>query len=106
MLKAIFVMNQHSLVHRDIKPENIMFKKTNQGLRVKLIDFGLATNFKDKSKDSLMQDKSGTTCYMAPELIAKNKWDKGYDEKVDLFSLGVILYEVKTGTNPFLGESY
>lgn len=41
-----------------------------------------------------MQDKSGTTCYMAPELIGKDKWNKGYDEKVDLYSLGVILFEV------------
>ena len=79
ILKAIRILNKHSLVHRDIKPENIMFKKTNDGLRVKLIDFGLATNYKDTSKESLMHDKSGTTCYMAPELIGKDRLNKGYD---------------------------
>lgn len=106
VLKAIKVLNRHNLVHRDIKPENIMFLKTKKGLRVKLIDFGLCTNFTDKSKTSLMNDKSGTTCYMAPELIGMNLLDKIYDEKVDVYSLGIILYEIEVGLNPFLGKNY
>lgn len=46
---------------------------------MKLIDFGLCTDFTDRSKESLMNDKSGTTCYMAPELIGMNFLKKIYD---------------------------
>ena len=49
LLEAIQYLNSLKLVHRDIKPENIMFKKSPQGLWVKLIDFGFSTNYTDKS---------------------------------------------------------
>lgn len=53
-----------------------------------------------------MKDKSGTTCYMAPELIGMDLLEKTYDEKVDIYSLGVILYEIVVGSNPFQASSY
>jgi len=73
-----------------------MFKKSKEGLMAKLIDFGFSTNFKDKSKDSLIRDKSGTACYLAPELIGMNYYKVLYDEKVDIFSIGIVLYEMLT----------
>ncbi len=83
-----------------------MFKKGVQGLKVKLIDFGFSTNYTDKSNNSLIRDKSGTACYLAPELIGMNYYKVLYDEKVDVFSVGIVLYEILTRINPFNSDSY
>ena len=88
----------HSLgvVHRDIKPGNIMITK---GDIVKLTDFGIAritTSTKTQTNVIL-----GTPSYMSPEQVAGEK----VDGRSDLFSLGVVLYELLTGERPFQGES-
>ncbi len=83
-----------------------MFKKGVQGLKVKLMDFGISTNYTDKSNNSLIRDKSGTACYLAPELIGMNYYKVLYDEKVDVFSVGIVLYEILTRINPFNSDSY
>lgn len=54
----------------------------------------------------MLWDKSGTTCYLAPELIGMNFYNKLYDEKVDVYSLGIILYEILTEKNPFDSSDY
>ena len=95
-MEAVTHLNESNLVHRDIKPDNIMFKKGENGMRVKLIDFGFCADFTDKSKKSLIRDKSGTACYLAPELIGMNYYKVLYNEKVDIFSIGIILYEMLT----------
>jgi serine/threonine-protein kinase len=84
------------IVHRDIKSENIMVNSKNQ---VKVMDFGLA-----KLKGSLKLTKAtttvGTLAYMAPEQLQGGN----VDARSDIFSLGVLLYELLTGRLPFRGE--
>lgn len=101
MLEALTYMHRQEIVHRDLKPANIMFKKIlgwgdepDLDLEeMKLIDFGLCADVTDHSSNSLLNDKSGTVGYLAPELIT-NKKGNFYDEKVDVFSAGMIFYEM------------
>lgn len=83
-----------------------MFKSESSFEGLKLIDYGLCANFTDHSADSLLHDKSGTACYLAPELVGMSYLKKFYDEKADVFSIGIILYEVLAGFNPFVHSDY
>lgn len=85
------------LIHRDLKPDNIGFSEDGV---LKLMDFGLSTTVKKNATESDLYELSGCTGsyrYMAPE-VALNK---AYNEKVDLYSFGLILYETLTGITPF-----
>lgn len=95
-----YLHNEKGIVHRDLKPENFMVTITddNQPL-IKLIDFGLAT-YIPKDKNNLLTDYVGTPQYAAPEIIMHDC----YDEKVDIWSIGVILFNMLTGYEPFRGE--
>lgn len=99
-------INKFKLIHRDIKPSNIMFKYEDSFEGLKLIDYGLCANFTDHSSESLLHDKSGTACYLAPELVGMSYLKKFYDEKADIFSIGIILYEILAGSNPFVHNDY
>jgi len=94
--EALKEAHTHGIVHRDIKAENIMVNSKNQ---VKVMDFGLA-----KLKGSLKLTKTsstiGTLAYMAPELIQGEQ----VDARSDIFSFGIVLYEMLTGHLPFKGE--
>jgi len=94
--EALQEAHSHSVVHRDIKTENIMVNAKNQ---VKVMDFGLA-----KLKGSLKLTKTlstvGTLAYMAPEQIQGG----ATDARSDIFSFGVVLYEMLTGRLPFRGD--
>lgn len=95
LLKVIVELNKYSLIHRDIKPANIMFTFDEEGREtVKLIDFGLCADFTDHSETTPLKDKSGTVCYLAPELIGWDLLNKHYGKQVDIFSIGMILYEM------------
>src|SRR6185436_11967458 len=95
------------ILHRDLKPQNVMLMPDG---RVKLLDFGLAKFLapREASLDALTltRDSSagkmlGTAGYMAPEQAL----GKEVDERADVFALGVVLYELATGLNPFKGET-
>src|SRR3990172_9722494 len=113
---ALKLTHEKGIIHRDIKPDNIMFSADGN---FKIMDFGLA-KLKDQVKESTPEISSdwptnkkldayksfstlhGTVNYMAPELIKK----EAYDDRLDIFSLGVMLYESLTGKLPFTGKDY
>ena len=82
-----------SCVHRDLKLENILLDKNEN---VKLCDFGFTREYEGKT--NYLQTFCGTVCYSAPEML---KGEKYAGEKVDVWSLGIILYALLTGELPF-----
>ena len=98
ILKAVTYCHKMNIIHRDIKPENIMItnREKNGCLQVKLIDFGTAKIFEKGHQENKYV---GSSYYMAPEIIKRK-----YDEKCDLWSIGVILYILLTGRPPFDGN--
>ncbi len=91
-------LRRNGVIHRDLKPANFMLTR---GGEVKLVDF--ATMRSDVAAGSLADSVRGTPAYMAPEiwLASKQKYD---GEKVDVWSMGVILYEMVCGALPWIGE--
>jgi eukaryotic-like serine/threonine-protein kinase len=92
---ALHVAHRHAVIHGDVKPANVLI--TNEG-HVKLTDFGMARLASHDSGDTSLK---GTPAYWCPEQIQ----GRPQDARSDIFSLGVILYEMLTGTNPFAGNS-
>jgi serine/threonine protein kinase len=102
---ALEAAHAKGIVHRDIKPGNLMVGDDDQ---VTVLDFGLARRFRTTDTDELGVDGStipgrpmGTANYMAPERILQLP----LDPRSDLFSLGVVMYEMATGRLPFAGAS-
>ncbi len=108
---ALEAAHAAGIVHRDLKPANVMV--TKQG-RVKVLDFGLAKSVQGQPSETdatLIMTAApltevgmvlGTVPYMAPEQLMS----KRVDGRTDLFALGVVLYELSTGTRPFTGGSF
>src|SRR5437764_12085801 len=99
---ALDFAHEHGVIHRDIKPANILI--TSEG-RLLLTDFGLVKIVVDGQTPQTRLTGAGapvgTPDYMAPEQVI----GEGVDGRSDLYSLGVILYQMVTGTTPFHGET-
>lgn len=99
LLSAINYCHNNGICHRDLKPENLIY--LNEGdednNQIKIIDFGLSEIFKE---GQIMHEKYGTSYYVSPEIL------RGcYTKKCDIWSAGVILYILLSGTPPFNGEN-
>lgn len=97
--KALKYAHDRNVIHRDIKPANILISKTGV---VKLVDFGVSTSLDASDEDGLTKAGMtiGTPSYLAPEQIANAK---NRDKRADIYSMGVMLYEMVIGKKPFRG---
>lgn len=107
ILGGLRSVHEREIVHRDLKPENVfVLREVDGGITVKLVDFGISRLAPARKKDlSLTRTGAvfGTPRYMAPEQ-ARGK--KDVDHRADLYSVGVILYELLTGALPFEADDY
>jgi eukaryotic-like serine/threonine-protein kinase len=99
LLAALDYAHKNKIIHRDIKPANLLLTKEG---RIKLTDFGVARITDSGEATKTSGGTVGTLKYMSPEQVA----GKGVDSSSDLFSAGIVLYQLLTGLRPFDGEGY
>jgi len=106
---ALAAAHAKGVVHRDIKPENIFLLKRKDLDFVKVVDFGISKSLRQSSEEEeavrLTQTGMvlGTPLYMSPE---QARGDEDLDHRVDIYALGVIMYEAASGRVPFSGNNY
>lgn len=102
LLDALGVAHAQGVIHRDIKPSNIFLERGGPGEVPKLLDFGIARVLMESDGAALTLDGSilGTPAYMAPERLRGD----AYDGRSDVYSVGVMLYQMITGHMPFETE--
>ncbi|MFN2448411.1 MAG: protein kinase [Candidatus Baltobacteraceae bacterium] len=98
MLEALSYAHEAGTIHRDIKPSNVMTDE--EGKHVKVMDFGLARRTSDMTQTTRTGQIVGTIGYLAPERFLS----KPADVRSDLYSVGVVMYEIFTGTVPFRND--
>merc|ERR1719240_817545 len=98
MTKAIQYCHNNDLIHRDVKLENFLLDYTDDGkLVIRLADFGLVCQYRSNEPPTL---KCGSLCSIAPEMLV----EKSYCKKVDIWGLGVVLYELLSTDMPFYSD--
>ena len=96
--RALDYANRKGVIHRDIKPRNILFTNEQE---VKIGDFSIALMTKAEATDTQVHGYVGSPLYMSPEQVL----EENVGHQTDLFSLGVVMYELLTGKHPFSGAS-
>lgn len=94
VVDGLAAAHEAGLVHRDVKPENVLLASSGA---IKIADFGLARAVTTSTNTGTLV---GTVAYLAPELVTGD----GADERSDIYSAGIMLYEMLTGSQPFTGE--
>ncbi len=97
---AVHYAHERGIIHRDLKPANILFTAEQTP---KIVDFGLAKKIQDELRATVTGSVLGTPCYMSPEQAAGNETPIGV--ATDIYSLGVILYQMLTKRLPFEGKT-
>jgi serine/threonine-protein kinase len=106
--EAVAEAHAEGIVHRDLKPDNIFLARRGGKEVLKILDFGISKvsdKYTSSSRVNVVTqagDRLGTPLYMSPEQL---EGDPNVDHRTDLWALGVVLYEVLTGSMPFTGES-
>ena len=105
-LSGLAVAHEAGVVHRDLKPENIFLAQDADGREVvKLIDFGLSKIVRERDRLDITEHgrQLGTPYYMSPEQL---RGDADVDERTDVWSMGVVLFELVAGVRPFAGPTH
>jgi len=97
ILSGLIETHSHGIVHRDLKPESLVFSGHDDSDFLKITDFGLSRFYKGEVRP---ENDISSAYYVAPEAIQGS-----YDEKCDVWSCGVILYTMLSGSPPFTGDS-
>ncbi len=97
LCEGLDFLHQHGIVHRDVKPSNFLFSR--DGSTVKIVDFGLSKSNASWRTRWMMKESGGTRLYMSPEQLRK----RSLDQRSDIFSFGITLYELFAGQHPCEG---
>jgi serine/threonine-protein kinase len=104
--RALQAAHEHGIVHRDLKPENVFLTEKGGRTLVKVLDFGIS-KIRVADAEQVRMTRTGqlvgTPLYMSPE---QARGETDVDRRVDVYALGVILYEMITGAPPFEGRNY